>query len=79
MDELSQFLYLAVQSPFGVVLDVEDFQLVQTRLYAARRKLNDPVLGLLQFRRSPYGKANELWIVKGGPALVPASKQDNPT
>jgi hypothetical protein len=57
---------MAASSPYGIVLAISeaDFQLVQQRLYSVRRKLNDPALALLQFRRSPYGVSNELWIVK---------------
>lgn len=76
MTELEQWLYMAAESPYGIVLSIDssDFQLVQHRLYGARRKLNDPALTLLQFRRSPYGVATELWIVKGSPK--PAVRDD---
>lgn len=80
MTELEQWLYMAAESPYGIVLSIDssDFQLVQHRLYGARRKLNDPALTLLQFRRSPYGVATELWIVKGSPKSTVQAQGEAP-
>lgn len=62
-----EFLYQAMATPYGVVLEVSDFKLAQQRLYKARRESGDPELGCLQIRRSPYQPDNELWLVKGPP------------
>ena len=60
----SDVLYLAIGSKYGVEIKTSDFIADQHRFYTARRKLEDPSLASLQFRRGPT--EGTLWIVKLG-------------
>ncbi|HUP79527.1 MAG TPA: hypothetical protein VM260_13330 [Pirellula sp.] len=59
-----EFLYDALQSPFGIVLAVDDPNRVKQALYRARVKSGDSSLAGLQIRVSPILPHEELWIVK---------------
>lgn len=60
-------LYVALNSPRGILVPVSDFQLAQARLYRARKESGDPALDSLSLRRSPRGAMDEVWIVKDKP------------
>jgi hypothetical protein len=60
-----EYLYQALASPIGIVLEVSDVGIAQQRLYKARRDSGDPELDRLQLRRSPFLPESELWVVKG--------------
>ena len=64
-------LYEALAEPIGLVVQVSDFPLAQSRLYAARRKSGDPSLAVLQLRRSPYNPDGELWITRSDAVMLP--------
>ena len=61
MQELTDLLYRALASPFGLKVRCEDFQKMAQQLYIERRKLLDPALDTLQFRHHADGS---LLIVK---------------
>lgn len=61
--DVRALLYQGYASPHGIAVSTNNFQLAQQALYKARRKLMDPDLDILQFRRSPHNEA-ELWIIK---------------
>jgi hypothetical protein len=60
-----EVLYQALATPYGVVVECNNFNLAQQRLYKARREAGDPELARLQIRRSPYRPDAELWLVRG--------------
>jgi hypothetical protein len=62
-----EFLYNALRSEHGTVLNVSDFEKCRAKLYAARRTANDPALASLSIVQSP-SSPTELWIVKKGNA-----------
>jgi hypothetical protein len=70
VDPLYDLLYQAQASGLGIVCEVEDFVKATQALYSARRKLCDPLLENLQFRRSPLRPDNEVWIVNLTPELA---------
>ena len=57
-----ELLYQALGARYGIVVKVSDFHLASQRLYAARRKADDPELNQLQFRRGIADPEGELWI-----------------
>lgn len=59
-----EFLYDALQTPFGIVLAVDDPNRVKQALYRARAKSGESSLAGLQIRVSPVLPNEELWIVK---------------
>jgi len=65
MDRLTELLYLAINSPLGIVVACQDAGQTQNRLYAARNRARDTSLARLQVRRSPSNPEGEIWIVKG--------------
>lgn len=67
-EQLGSLLYQALAEPIGLMLQASDRQLARQRLYAARAKLQDPALALLQFRFWPQdGEAvGNLVICRGG-------------
>lgn len=71
MTDLSalELLYRALSTPagIGIVVQVSDFKRAAQALYKARREAGDPALAPLQFRVSPLGLSEELWIVRSGP------------
>jgi len=63
-EEFGALLYAALAEPIGLLCQGEpSFALARQRLYAARKKLGDPALDILQFRASPFPEGN-LVIVK---------------
>lgn len=58
-----ELLYRALAERWGVVVKTSDAPLLKQRLYAARRKLNDPDLAALSFATSPTNPDAEVWIV----------------
>lgn len=73
MGEL-ELLYQALASPLGIVIRVDNFQLAQAKLYAARRQSGDPELACLQLRHSPFDPEQELWIIRGQPSHTPSQE-----
>ena len=63
MDELA-LLYQALSHPVGLALHVSDFDLARARLYAARRKANDPALAQIRISAVP-GQEHSLWLIRG--------------
>lgn len=63
--ELLEYLYDALRSPLGVVLDTEDPERLRQRLYALRaeRQGTDPNLRTLAFIISPTNPS-QLWILR---------------
>jgi len=61
--ELMSLLYQALQSPCGIAVRTNNFQLARQKFYAARRECQDSDLAELQFRQGPLDP-NELWISK---------------
>ena len=61
MDELA-LLYQALSHPVGLALHVSDFDLARARLYAARRKANDPALAQIRISAVP-GQEHSIWLI----------------
>lgn len=64
MTNAVELLYLAFNSPFGIVVETSDPERLRARLYPARKQ--DPELDCLSICVSPIAPASELWIVKKG-------------
>lgn len=62
---LIDFLYEAMTSDIGIIVEADDPLLLRTRLYAIRAK--DPLLSVLSLVLSPTNPTNELWILKSKP------------
>ena len=74
MDELA-LLYQALSHPVGLALHVSDFDLARARLYAARRKANDPALAQIRISAVP-GQEHSLWLIHiSGGADVKSSSE----
>ncbi len=58
-----EFLYEALGSPHGIVLQSENRDLLRAKLYKAKRDACDTALDVLALIPSPT-MADELWIVK---------------
>lgn len=56
--------YQALQSPYGIVVLVNDVERGRTEFYQARKKACDPDLAALALVRPPVNTEGELWIVK---------------
>ena len=72
MDELA-LLYQALSHPVGLALHVSDFDLARARLYAARRKANDPALAQIRISAVP-GQEHSLWLIH-----ISLSEEANPS
>ena len=62
------FMYQALSSPGGIILEVSNFNTARARCYAERAQSGDPSLNRLQFRQGPTAPGTsqpQLWIVKG--------------
>ncbi len=68
------YLYAAMTSKWGVVIDTDNVKLLSARLYKTRQELGDPDLARLQLRPAPMNREAELWIVKGE---VPKQKESS--
>lgn len=81
MDELA-LLYQALSHPVGLALHVSDFDLARARLYAARRKANDPALAQIRISAVP-GQEHSLWLIhislSGGSTDGKSSSEANGT
>ena len=58
-------LYLALESPIGILVATNDFARARSTFYIVRRELQDPALDILEFRPHPESK-DQLIIVKKG-------------
>lgn len=61
MNSLAEFLYLAYNSPFGIVVHSDDPDFLRQKLYPIRK--DNPDLHCLAFILSPINPG-DLWIVK---------------
>lgn len=62
---LLEFLYDALRSPRGVIVETPDgVERLRQKLYALRKQTADPALDVLAFIPSPIAPETELWIVK---------------
>jgi len=77
--ELASLLYQALQSPCGIVVRTNNFQLARQKFYATRREIQDSSLAELQFRQGPLDPA-ELWISKtsGRKTATPSLTSEDP-
>jgi hypothetical protein len=57
--------YEALESQCGIIVETDNPQLAQSRLYKARHVADDPKLKDLAIVRSPTMPESELWLVKG--------------
>lgn len=57
------FLYEALGSVHGIVIEVDDIERARQALYRYRREARDPDLEVLAIIPSPLVK-NQLWIVR---------------
>lgn len=64
---LLEFLYDALRSPHGVIIETDDVERLRQKLYAERRKADDESLSVLALVPSPLAPQSELWIVKARP------------
>lgn len=62
-----EFWYRALRADFGIVVDVDDFNLARAKLYKARKDSGDKDLDSLSISQSPTSQ-NQLWIVKNEPS-----------
>lgn len=62
--EYIEFLYRALDTPLGVVIETSDVELLRTRLYAARREAMNPDFRFLTFTPSRSDPKGALWIVR---------------
>lgn len=59
------YLYQALASPAGIIINFDDVSLGRAKLYRARALSQDPDLDILQIRLSPFAPTEQVWIVKG--------------
>lgn len=62
---LGKLLYEALAEPIGLVLNAPDPARARQQLYAARKRMSDPDLAVLQIRMSSFAEGN-LVICKAG-------------
>lgn len=60
--ELLEFLYSALHSECGLVLETDNVEFLRQKLYPLRKR--DPALMVLSFVVSPSHPASHLWVVK---------------
>lgn len=60
-------LYEALRTEYGTSITTEDSNKLRQKLYAERRKANDPDLAQLSLKLSPFNPQTELWLVKNAP------------
>lgn len=65
MNNLISYLYEALASDFGLVLETEDPERLRQKFYALRK--GDPDLESLSFVISRTNPESQLWIVKRQP------------
>lgn len=65
--------YAALHSARGIKLETDDIEAARQRLYAIRKKANDPQLETLSITTSPTNP-NHLWIVHNKVASKPNVK-----
>jgi len=58
-----EFLYNALASPHGTILETTSVERLRQKLYATRRELDDEALEALSIVPSPTNEC-ELWIVR---------------
>lgn len=63
---LSAYWYQALTSPFGIELLTSELEPVRQKLYAERKKLNDPDLDVISICQSPFDPT-KIWLVKRKP------------
>lgn len=68
MTNYVEFLYRALEARIGIVVATSDVKLFQQKLYAARRKAQNPDFEALTFAPSRSSPHAELWIVKKAPS-----------
>lgn len=61
--ELTELLYRALESPYGIAVETEDPNHLRQKLYPIRK--TTPEFDPLAFCISPLN-ANDLWIIKQG-------------
>ena len=74
MNSFIEFLHLAVNSKYGIVLRVTNVAQARTKFSLAKKEANLPIFDCLEARQSPFDPL-ELWIVKKG-AEVPDNVLD---
>lgn len=72
MTNYVEFLYRALESRIGIVVQTSDPKLLQQKLYQARRKAANPDFEALTFAPSRVSPQSELWIVKKVPNGSPS-------
>lgn len=65
MDELVSYLYQALVSKYGIIVETDNLPILRARLYKARAEAQDPDLARLQLRPDPVSPNTLLWIIKG--------------
>ena len=74
-EEILQLLYQALAAKYGIIVSFTgSFETLRMKAYQARKKAADPALEVLQFRLSPEGKKDQMWIVKTR-SIVPGEEK----
>jgi hypothetical protein len=72
--QAQQILYIALATPIGLLLSASKPEAAVQRLYAERKKLGDPELGGLQFRRCVEFDGGNLVVTKGEVKMMGAGE-----
>lgn len=59
-----EILYQALAAKIGVVVNTNDATRAKQKLYAARRKAEDPSLDELEIRVSPFKPETQLFVLR---------------
>lgn len=73
--ELSELLYQVLAEPIGLLLRTPDPGRLRQQLYAARAKLADQSLNVIQIRVSPWSEG-DLVLCKSGPLAIAAPQNE---
>jgi hypothetical protein len=62
-----EFLYKALETPLGIVVETNNPELLRQKLYALRKEAMNPEFDQLVFKPSTSKPESELWIIKQPP------------
>lgn len=64
MQNFLEFLYQALEHPYGIAVSTNNPERLRVRLYEARRQAQNPNFEALTFTPSRSNPAGELWIIR---------------
>lgn len=64
IQEVQDLLYQALSEPVGLLINVSDVRVFQTRAAAAKTQAQDPALSRVKIKMSPFAEGNVVLVVE---------------